>query len=160
MFSYTGPAVPIPDADEDGASVEIPVAGFGYASKVALSVDGTTCNTTAGSTTVGIDHTFVGDLVGTLTAPGGSIATVFDGGGGGGNNICQAVFTDTATRDFGDALTSAAPFTGDWLPATPLAELLGAPADGTWTLNVADTAAVDTGNVRAVSLRLTGFADD
>ncbi len=159
VFSYTGPAVAIPDADPAGASVEIPVAGFGYASRAALSVDGTTCNTTAGSTTVGIDHTYVGDLVGTLTAPGGRTATVFDDGGTSGNNICQAVFHDGATRDFGDALFGAAPFTGDWLPATPLANVLGQ-ADGTWTLNVADTFALDTGSIRAVSLRLTGFADD
>jgi subtilisin-like proprotein convertase family protein len=159
-FAYTGAPVPIPDDDPAGASVTIPVAGFGYASKVTFSIDGTECNTTEQSATVGIDHTFVGDLTGTLTAPGGQSATLFSGAGSSGNNLCQVVFDDAAERPFSSVTSTGAPFTGTWRPASPLAALLEAPADGDWTFTAADNAGVDTGTIRAVSLHLTGFVDD
>jgi subtilisin-like proprotein convertase family protein len=157
-FAYAGPPVAIPDDDPAGASVTIPVSGYGYASSVKFSIDGTTCTTTAGATTVGLDHTFVGDLIGTLTGPGGESATLMSRSGGGGNNLCQTVFTDAATRPFSGATPALAPFTGDWRPATPLADLLGSAVDGTWTFHVEDQVGVDTGSIRAVSLHLTGFA--
>lgn len=156
-FSYTGPAVPIPDQSTVGASVKIPVAGFGYASKVRFSIDGTTCNTTIGSTTVGIDHTFTGDLTGTLTAPSGASARLFQRVGGTGNNLCQVVFDDSATRPFQSVTAALAPFTGTWKPFEPLSGLLDAAADGDWTFTVTDGARLDTGSLRAVSVELTGF---
>ena len=61
----------IPDVSTLGASVTIPVAGVGYANELTFSIDGETCTTAAGATTVGLDHTCVGDLAGTLIAPGG-----------------------------------------------------------------------------------------
>jgi subtilisin-like proprotein convertase family protein len=41
-----------------------------------------------------------------------------------------------------------------------LSAFLSAPVDGTWTVKVVDTAAEDTGSLRAVSLRITGFVTD
>jgi subtilisin-like proprotein convertase family protein len=151
-FAYTGPAVPIPDDDEDGASVSIPVDLAGYAAKLTFSIDGSDCSTAAGS---GIDHTYVGDLVGTLTSPSGATATLFSHEGGGGDNLCQVVFDDAAADPFTDANT--APFTGTWRPADPLSGLMHAPVAGTWTFTAVDTAAVDTGSIRAVSLHITGY---
>ena len=58
------------------------------------------CTTNPGATTVGLDHTFVGDLVGTLIAPDGSEVTLFARDGGPGNNICQAVFDDSSPTPF------------------------------------------------------------
>ena len=52
---------------------------------------------------------------------------------------------------------SRAPFTGTWKPFEPLGGLLDASADGNWTFTVTDSAAHDTGSIRAVSLELTGF---
>jgi hypothetical protein len=156
-FAYTGPPVAIPDNDDAGVSVSIPVSGIGYASDVTFSIDGTTCTTTAGATTVGIDHTFVGDLTGTLRAPGGTTATLFDGSGGGGNNMCQVVFDDTAADPFDSVTSALAPFTGSWRPDSPLAAFLAAPVDGTWTFSAADGANLDVGSIRAVSLHITGF---
>jgi subtilisin family serine protease/subtilisin-like proprotein convertase family protein len=158
-FSYTGPAIPIPDADVAGATVPITVSGVGYASRVTFSVDGSRCTTDEGATTVGIDHTFVTDLVGTLTAPDGSSATLFNRSGGDGNNMCKVVFDDAAAVPFASSTPDQAPYTGSWQPATPLSALLGSPVDGTWSFNVADEAALDTGSVRAVSLHVTGFAN-
>jgi len=156
-FAYTGPVVPIPDDDPTGASATIDVTGVGFASSLTFSVDGTTCNTDTGSTTVGIDHTFVGDLVGTLTAPDGSTATLFSRSGGGGNNMCQVVFDDAAATPFSSLSSFDAPFTGSWKPNDPLGGLENNAVDGTWTFKVADEAAIDVGNIRAFSLHITGF---
>jgi hypothetical protein len=79
------------------------------------------------------------------------------GDGGGGNNLCQVVFDDAAADPFSDVGSADAPFTGTWRPADPLAGLLAAPVTGTWKLTVADTAAADTGSIRAVSLHITGY---
>lgn len=156
-FAYSGAPVPIPDASTVGASVQIPVAGFGRASKLTLSVDGTTCSTATGATTVGIDHTFVGDLVGQLTSPSGQTATVFSGSGGGGNNMCQVVFDDEAENPFSSVTSTNAPYTGTWRPNSPLGALRGQPVDGNWTFTAFDTARVDTGSLRAVSLHINGY---
>ncbi len=155
-FAYTGAAVSIPDNSTVGASVTIPVSGIGPASKVAFSIDGATCATTEGATTVGLDHTFVGDLVGILTSPSGASATVFSGAGGSGNNMCQVVFTDAATAPFASVTSGQAPFTGSWKPADAFAGLRG-PADGDWTFSAFDLAGADTGSIRAVSLHINGF---
>jgi len=156
-FAYTGPPVAIPDDSDVGASVAIPVTGLGYASKLTFSVDGATCTAAEGATTVGIDHTFVGDLTGTLTSPSGASAVVFQRSGGGGNNMCQVVFDDAATTPFVGVLASRAPFTGTWKPFQPLISLLDGSADGNWTFKVTDGAALDTGSLRAVTIELTGF---
>jgi subtilisin-like proprotein convertase family protein len=155
--AYAGAPVPIPDFSTVGADATVSVSGVGRMSRLSFSVDGATCSTDAGSTTVGIDHTFVGDLVGTLTAPSGAQVVLFANDGASGNNICQAVFTDSATSSIADAVSGDAPFTGQWAPEQPLSSVLGQSADGTWTLHVEDTASVDTGSIRAFSLHISGF---
>jgi subtilisin-like proprotein convertase family protein len=54
-------------------------------------VDGATRTTTAGATTVGI--VFVGDLTGTLAAPSGDGAVVFQRSGTGGNTCVRSCST-------------------------------------------------------------------
>src|ERR1700759_2552714 len=57
-FSYTGPPVPIPDssgADVGGTPVTVPLVVSGVTGgifDVQFRIDGTSCNATAGSTTV------------------------------------------------------------------------------------------------------------
>ncbi|HEX2704612.1 MAG TPA: S8 family serine peptidase, partial [Candidatus Lustribacter sp.] len=156
-FSYGGEPVAIPDNDTVGASVGIDVSGIGIPSSLSFSVDGATCTTDEAATTVGIDHTFVSDLVGTLSSPTGVTATVFNRSGGFGHNMCQVVFDDAAGTPFATAKASQAPFTGTWLPDGPLAPLLSGSADGTWTFHVVDQARVDSGSIRSVSLHLGGY---
>nr|WP_063779352.1 S8 family serine peptidase [Kibdelosporangium sp. MJ126-NF4]CEL20474.1 hypothetical protein [Kibdelosporangium sp. MJ126-NF4]CTQ97698.1 hypothetical protein [Kibdelosporangium sp. MJ126-NF4] len=155
-FAYTGAALAIPDNDPTGVSVPVQVSGIGRASRVTLSIDGTQCTTDVGATTVGIDHTFVGDLVGTLRSPGGATATLFSGNGSSGDNLCKVVFDDNAAQSFGNLTSDQAPFTGTWRPTQTLDSVL-AEADGTWTLHVRDTANRDTGSLRAFSLHVSGF---
>ncbi|WP_410570023.1 S8 family serine peptidase [Amycolatopsis sp. cmx-4-61] len=157
-FAYTGAPVAIPDNSPVGASVTIPVSGVGRASRVTFSVDGTTCSTDPASTTVGLNHSYVGDLVGTLTAPSGAKATVFQRNGGSGKNLCQVVFADDAATAFSTVTSANAPFTGTWRPAQALTgNLAGAAADGTWTFGVVDAAGGDTGFIRSVALHINGF---
>jgi subtilisin-like proprotein convertase family protein len=149
--------VAIPDASDVGATADIPVTGIGPISSLTFSVDGTTCTTAEHATTVGIDHTFVSDLTGVLTAPDGTTATLFQGDGGGGNNLCRVVFDDAADTSIAEATGDDAPFTGSWRPEEPLSAFAARPADGTWHFKVTDGAGQDTGTLRAVSLHIKGF---
>lgn len=156
-FSYTGPAVPVPDGNLDGISVPVTVSGVGTLSGATFSIDGTACSTAIGSTTVGLDHTYVGDLVGTLTAPDGTTVTLFDRRGSSGNNFCQTVFDDAAAEPISAATSTDAPFSQAWRPESPLSDLVAHSGDGTWTFSVADEANIDTGSVRAFTLHLAGY---
>lgn len=101
-FSYSGPPVPIPEAADlsganPGAQVGAPITVSGLTQpvgKVVISIDGTACTDAPGATTVGIDHTFVSDLVLTLRAPDGTEVVIGQWADGGGNNLCQVVFDD------------------------------------------------------------------
>lgn len=163
-FAYAGAPTAIPDGTPAGVDIPLTVSGFGAAiSDLSFSIDGTTCSAAIGSTTVGLDHTWVGDLVIKLTSPSGTTVTLMNRPGGtlnSGNNFCQTVLTDSAVASIQTIAVSAAPFTGSFKPANPLAAFQGESGDGTWVLNVSDNASFDVGSVRAFSLNLSGFACD
>ncbi|HEV7509464.1 MAG TPA: S8 family serine peptidase [Thermoanaerobaculia bacterium] len=157
-FSYTGPPVAIPDSPVSGtpgatAVSLLPAAFSGNLVSLKASIDGTACNTTAGSPTVGIDHNFASDLRIDLKSPRGTLVTLIDQIDGGGNNFCQTVLDDAAATNIQTAAT--APFTGIWSPANPLAGFDGQAIKGTWELHATDFAPLDTGNIRAWSLIAT-----
>ncbi|MEV4316327.1 S8 family serine peptidase [Actinocrispum sp. NPDC049592] len=155
-FAYAGAPVAIPDADPTGVSVPLTVSGIGRASRITFSVDGTTCSNADNATTDGIDHTYVGDLVGTLKSPSGATAVLFSNSGSSGNNMCKVVFDDKATTPFRGVSSDLAPYTGTWRPFQPFGNVIGN-ADGTWTFTLVDTAARDTGTLRNVSLHVSGY---
>jgi subtilisin-like proprotein convertase family protein len=155
-FAYTGPVVAIPDDDVAGASVPIDVSGVGPISKTTFSVDGTDCALGV-PTTMGIDHTFVSDLVATLTSPSGTAVSVFANIDGGSDNFCQVVFDDSAATSIDQATSLDAPFTGTWRPTQALSSFNLENADGTWQFTVVDQAPADVGSIRSVSLHLSGF---
>lgn len=155
--SYAGSPVSIPDGNPAGASVKLAVSGVGRVSKVTLSLDGATCSADPDSTTVGLNHSFVGDLVGRLTSPAGTSITLFDRDGGPGRNFCRTLFASSGTQPISAASPDQAPFTGTWRPEQSLTALNGTNGDGTWTFTVVDTAQVDSGTLRKVSLHVNGF---
>jgi subtilisin-like proprotein convertase family protein len=159
--AYAGAPAPIPDATTVGVSVPLAVSGAsGAIAKLTFAIDGSACSSTAGSTTVGLDHTWVGDLVITLTSPHGTTVTLANRPGGvlnGGNNFCGTVFDDAAATSIQDITSPGAPYTGTFSPATPLSAFLGEDPNGTWTLGVTDLALSDTGSVRAFSLTVTSY---
>jgi subtilisin-like proprotein convertase family protein len=160
-FAYTGPVVAIPDSSPAGVDIPLSVAFAGAVSKVVFNIDGTTCSDAIGSATVGVDHTWVGDLVFRLTAPGGTTTgTLFSrpgGAGNSGNNFCQTVLSDGAATSIQNVAIAQAPFTGTFSPAQPLSVFGGVNATGDWTLHAEDDASLDTGSVRAFSLDVSGF---
>lgn len=158
-FSYLGPTVGIPDGNDlsgtnPGAAVFAPlnVTGMtGVVSKVVFRFDGT-ISSTAGSTVVGLDHTFVNDLKVTLISPQGTNLLIINQTDGSGNNFAQLVLDDDATTNIQTATTSQAPFNGTWAPNAPLSIFNGENPNGTWQLMVQDFYSQDTGNIRLWSL--------
>ncbi|MBA4285482.1 MAG: hypothetical protein C0434_08125 [Xanthomonadaceae bacterium] len=155
-FRYSGPVQAIPDA---GAPVDAPLTVAGLSGRVralAVSIDGDLCSNAVGATTVGIDHSFVGDLLIGLVASSGASVSLVNGAGDSGNNFCQVLLDDQSTGGSIQNISgNNAPFTGSYTPATPLGVLSGEIGNGTWSLRVQDLAAADTGSIRAWSLRVT-----
>lgn len=166
-FPYLGAPVPIPDGlDLSGAAPGMPVvapvtvSGFTLpVGKVVVSIDGALCDTTVGSTTVGIDHSFVNDLRVRLRSPGGTVVTVIQNTDGSGNNLCQVVLDDDSVGpSIQSVVTANAPFTGTYTPANPLSVFAGETANGVWELEAQDYFSYDTGSIRAWTVTITEAA--
>jgi subtilisin-like proprotein convertase family protein len=159
--SYTGPPVLI--RADIPSTVTIPIEVSGLSSPIGglkFSFDGSGCTSDVGATTVGFDHSWVGDLVITLTSPQGTTVTLMNQPGGplnSGNNFCNTVLDDNATALIQGISPAGNPWTGSFKPASPLAAFSGQNGNGTWTLTVSDVASFDGGNVRAFSLAFTTF---
>jgi hypothetical protein len=158
---YAGEPVAIPDGDGIGIDVPFAVAGFeGPIAKLKFNIDGTACSATAGSTTVGVNHTWVGDLTFALTSPSGRTARLFSapgGAGNSGNNFCQTFLDDDAAESIQAVTVGDAPFTGTFSPLQSLSAFTGDTATGAWSLHAQDDAFIDTGSVRAFSIEVSGF---
>jgi subtilisin-like proprotein convertase family protein len=163
-FSYTGPAVAIPDSTAAGVNINLAVSGVpGTVNGLKFSIDGATCTATAGATTVGLDHTWVGDVILTLKSPMGTTITLMSRPGGilnDGNNFCQTVLDDAAVAPIQAITPAGNPYTGSFKPASALGTFNGQSPNGTWTLNASDRALFDTGSVRAFSLKFSVFVCD
>ncbi|MDX2042925.1 MAG: proprotein convertase P-domain-containing protein [Acidobacteriota bacterium] len=168
-FSYAGEATKIPDGDSRGVSLPIVVSGFGSAlADLNFRIDGTECSTNLAATGVGVDHSWVGDLVFRLTSPAGTTVTIISRPGGSGNsgkNFCQTLLDDDAAdaMSIGSIASNGPtpqgpPYTGTFKPSNALSAFDGENPNGTWLLTVVDAFAGDSGSVRAFSLQLTGFA--
>jgi subtilisin-like proprotein convertase family protein len=161
-FAYTGAAVPIPDNTPAGANATIVVAGItGAVTDVNFAFDGTSCSAAIGSTTVGLDHTWVGDLVARLTSPTSTTVTLMTQPGGAsnqGNNFCQTILDDSGSSSIQAIAIAGNPYVGTFQPQNTLSTLNGQNPNGTWTLNVRDVATQDTGSIRKFSLRISSQA--
>ena len=163
-FSYTGPAVAIPDNVPAGVNITLPVSGSGSITDLNFTFDtGGACDATVGNTNAAIDHTFVGDLTFRLTAPNGTTtATFMAQRGGTTENICATTIDDQSAGPNVSTIPSATGtfVSGTYKPETtgPLSVFNGINADGNWTLNVSDNAAIDTGSMRRFSLVITAGA--
>ncbi len=160
--SYTGPAVPIPDspsADTPGTAALAPLVVSGVTGPIfdlKFRFDGSACSTTSGSTTVGLDHTFVNDLQITLISPASTSVLMINRTDLSGNNFCQTLLDDqTANPSIQSVISSNAPFTGTFKPNLPLSTFKGETANGTWNLQAQDFCVGDTGNIRTCSLIIT-----
>ncbi|MBK8465224.1 MAG: proprotein convertase P-domain-containing protein [Chloracidobacterium sp.] len=160
-FSYTGPAVAIADNVAAGTNFIIPVSGIGNITDLNFRFDGTQVADPA-STTPGINHSWVGDLIVKVTSPGGTTVTILDRPGSpattngcNSNNLAQLLLDDDggfpAVESQCAADATAFP-TGTFSPNNALSAFDGQNPNGNWTINISDNAAVDTGSARAFSL--------
>jgi len=154
-FNYSGPVVAIPDLTT--VNVDFLVSGLsGPINDLNFRFGGSACSAGIGSTTVGLDHTFVGDLVISLRSPSGTVVQLFNRRGAGGNNLCNVIFDDAANTAISSITSASAPFTGTYRPEGLLSAFNGQNPNGTWRLTVQDAAGVDIGNIRAFSLIVVG----
>lgn len=163
-FSFVGNPIAIPNNNATGITVPFNVSAFGTIADVDLRFDGSTCSALINDPLVGLTHTFVGDLVISLTSPQGTTVILADRPGrqlapttgSSGNNFCQTNFNDDGNFLSIQAISpAAAPYTGAFKPFQPLSAFDGQSANGVWQLKIADVNGLDTGIFRSATLRLT-----
>ena len=117
-IDYAGAPVAIPDEDPVGVSIPLTVSGMpGRIKDLDFKFGGTSCTTDPGATTVGLDHTFVSDLIITLTSPQGTTVTLVRNAGSFGVNFCNTLFDDDAALSFQNTIANDAPYSGSFRPA-------------------------------------------
>jgi len=155
-FSYTGPAVAIPDNTPAGVNIPLTVSGLtGPIADLNFRLDAASsgvCDATIGNTNASVDHTWNSDLIFRLTSPGGTTVTLINGRGGSGKNFCTVLLDDDGGFPATSTMTNAGAISGNFAPESPLSVFDGQNGNGTWTLNVSDNAGFDIGSLRRFSL--------
>ncbi len=116
------PQLAIPDSLAAGVSDAVTVLDAGEVGSVEVFLD--------------LGHTYVGDLVVTLTSPAGTTAVLHG-------------------RTSGTANYISGWYPADLAPVVPLTGFLGEQMQGEWTLTVADVADFDVGTLASWRLRIT-----
>ena len=101
--------------------------------------------------TVGIQHTYDGDLEAVLVSPEGTRVRLFNRVGGSGHDFADTTLDDDATLSI---LAGTAPFAGSYRPEEPLSVLNGEDPRGIWALEITDHAGQDVGVLNGWSLTL------
>jgi subtilisin-like proprotein convertase family protein len=104
---------------------------------------------------VDIEHTYALDLTAYLVSPQGTRVLLFDnvGSEGGGEGFYGTILDDEAEFPINDGLD---PFAWTYQPMEFLNKVDGEPVNGTWTLQVSDSAAGDPGILHTWGLIFTG----
>lgn len=166
VVSYLGNAVAIPDNAAAGVNISLPVGSVGQFTDLDFRIDGTGASADPASTTVGLNHSWIGDLVIKITSPAGTTVTIMDrpgvpatASGCNGNNLHNLTLNDDgglpAIEGQCTAGDNSGPLTGSFSPNSALSAFDGQNADGNWTINISDNAGQDTGSIRAFSLVFT-----
>jgi len=142
--------VAIPDNDAAGTIVNLPVSGLDPVFS-GLSVD------------LDILHTWVGDIIVTLTAPnGGGTVTIFNRPGAPGsafgcfNDDINATFSDNAPQtaaDFENLCVDG--MSGNFMPVNPFSAFNGINPNGTWQLFISDNGGGDVGTLENVTFNIS-----
>jgi subtilisin family serine protease len=99
-----------------------------------------------------LTHTYVGDLIISLTSPSGRSATLFNRRGGSGDNLSNTRFNDEAATFIGNG---AAPFAGQFRGENWLSTFDGFGSQGVWTVTIRDAAARDVGALKGIGFIVT-----
>ncbi len=158
-IAYAGLPVAIPDNSAAGVTIPLAVSGLtGTISNLKFRFTGTSCNANIGATTVGLDHTWIGDVTVTLRSPAGTVVELVNRPGGinnFGNNFCGTTLDDQAFSAIQSIAPAGNPWSASFTPSTPLSVLNGENPNGTWQLFASDSFPGDTGSIRAFSLLIT-----
>lgn len=156
--------VPLPDGS--GVSYQAPLLVYGYG-------DGQIVTDTSEITrvTASLEHSYLGDLVISLTCPNGQSTTLQAQSGGGtylgepidngyqdnnefpgvGYEYCWTMNTENGT--LGEAATSVSTLpAGDYSPYQSFSNLIGCPLNGVWTLVITDNWSSDDGYLMGWSI--------
>jgi len=136
----------IPDNDPAGVDMQLVVGDTGNILDMMVEVNAT--------------HTWVGDLIFTLTHEDtGTSVTLMDRPGvptstfGCGDNDVDAVFDDASGNPVEGECSATPPAIGGFVqPQAALSAFIGEDLSGTWTLNANDNAGADTGQLNSVCL--------
>lgn len=149
-FESAHPPIHVPDNQPGGPGVlaELAVDEVG----VIADVDAT----------VTVESSRVPDVDVQLISPANTVVPLFlDRGGVGAFDVIDATFDDSAS-ELMSILSSDEPYTGRWLPESPLSSLNGQQPAGVWRLQVIDDSNSSSGGSRLVRWSLDingGFAN-
>ncbi|MGM0650914.1 MAG: proprotein convertase P-domain-containing protein, partial [Bacteroidota bacterium] len=164
-FHHSPDTVFLPDGDGVSYTTSINVSGYAPGTTITSPFD-------IVSVCVNMEHSFLGDLIISLTAPDGTSITLQDQGGGGtylgepideGNDSIPGVGYDycwTPNPMYGtmtqvaDSLTTLPP--GSYAPFEPFSDLIGCPVNGMWTITISDNWSVDNGYIFNWGINLFG----
>lgn len=149
--------VPAPPTFTNGTDIPIPNGNFPINSTVtSFGVMPPTIGPgVIRSVCINVDHSWISDIDAYLVSPNGIVLELTTDNGADGNNYTNTCFTPTATVPISFpgpfAPSTAAPFTGNWLPEGPWTDLYGEPSNGNWRLRLND----DQNNINGTLLDWT-----
>jgi hypothetical protein len=152
----TIPAVPPPPpaANFCRNGINIAIPDLSVCRDSMLVVLGNGCNIS--DVNVRIDtvvHTFDADMIFYLRRVVGNVGSkIINRVGGGGDNFINTVLDDEGTTPIASGV---APFTGTFIPSSPLTPFDGLFTSGYWSLTIQDTVGGDSGWLRAWCLNIT-----
>ncbi|MBC7835204.1 MAG: S8 family serine peptidase [Phycisphaerales bacterium] len=127
--------------------VTIPVTGVASSSVFIPDIR----NVVDVNITVNIDHDYIGDLQVRLLSPSGKSVDLILNRGGSGNDLTNTRFDDGGVLAI---VAGLPPFSGTFRAEELLSQLSGDSAAGTWTLQVLDSVALNSGRILGWQLDL------
>jgi len=122
----TSPFLSIPDSSATGVTSNLSITGTAA----------TGCTVASLTVDINLTHTYIGDLVVTLTSPGGTLVTLHQNTGAAADNIV-GTYPTTLT------------------PYELLFSFAGVSVAGTWSMRVADVSSTDVGVLNSWGLHIT-----
>jgi len=101
--------------------------------------------------TLNISHEWCNDMIAYLMSPAGIRVTLFEHIKSKGQNFWETTLDDLAGKSIQEA---AAPFTGEYIPDTPLSVYNETRIDGQWQLHIVDGGRGDTGTLNSWRLNI------
>jgi subtilisin-like proprotein convertase family protein len=138
-YNSAGAAAPIKDFNV--VNSPITVNGVGQVFKIEV--------------TLNVTHSYVGDLDAYLLSPHGRHVELFTQVGGQYNDLTNLTLSDSAARSIADIGFNDVPYTGTWRPEGLLSDFIGETINGTWLLQIRDTALADEGSLNSWSIKIT-----